>query len=312
MAKYVVQRLAQGILLVLTVSILVFSLLYMMPGDPVDVMAGKRVSEERKEELRVELGLDQPLHIQYVNWMEKTLKLDFGRSIITKKPVMQSLQNRLPVTLKLSGGAMMVELLLAVPLGLLAAYKKDSFLDRFLMGAASFMQSVPDFWFAMMMILLFGATLGVLPLNGTGSWQHYIMPILSMSLAGVCSTLRITKTEVLEVFHEKYVQTAFAKGLKRRTVVIKHVLRNSLILVVVMFFMSLPWIISGSVIIENIFVIPGIGSLLTKSILQQDFPVVQACILIVSVLTVLCNLASDIVVAMLDPRVRFEISGGEK
>jgi len=312
MLRYAVTRLLQGILLIFTVSVLVFSLLYMMPGDPLETMAGQRVAPERKAELRHELGLDRPLHEQYLSWMRSVLQLDFGKSIATKLPVMQSLRHRIPITVNLALWALAVQLLIAVPLGLLAAYRKDSVLDRCLMGAASFLQSVPNFWLAMLLILFFGASLQWLPLNGYGSWRHNILPVISIAAGSIAGTLRMTKAEVLEVFREKFVLTAYAKGLPGRLVIVRHVLRNSLILVTVMVFMTLPWLISGSVIIEQIFVIPGMGSLLTKAISAKDFPIVQACILIITVLTVIANLLSDLLLALLDPRIRIEIAGGSR
>lgn len=312
MVSYTLKRLAQGLLLVLTVSILVFSLLYIMPGDPVELLTGERVSEARKAEIRTDLGLDRPLPQQYITWLGKVLRLDMGTSLVTKLSVRDSILHRLPITLRISGFALLVELVVAVPLGLLAAYKKDSIFDRFLMALTSFFQSVPNFWMAMLLILLFGASLQWLPLNGYGTAAHYVLPVTAVALTGIASILRMTKAEVLEVFREKYVQTAWAKGLRRRQVIIRHVLRNSLILVTVMVFMSLPWLVSGSVIIENIFIIPGMGSLLTKAIANQDFPVVQSCVLIITVLTVLCNIVSDLVTAVLDPRIRIEIGGGVK
>jgi len=283
-----------------------------MPGDPVEILTGERVSEQRKEELRVSMGLDRSLPQQYFTWLSKAIRLDLGSSLITKLSVKDSILSRLPITLRISGFALLTEIVIAVPLGLLAAYRKDGIFDRYLMAIASFLQSVPNFWLAMLLILLFGASLQWLPLNGYGTWRHFVLPVASIAMTGMASILRMTKAEVLEVFREKYVQTAYAKGLRNRQVMVRHVLRNSLILVTVMVFLSLPWIVSGSVIIENIFIIPGMGSMLTKAIAAQDFPVVQACVLIITVLTVVCNLASDIISAMLDPRIRIEISRGAK
>jgi peptide/nickel transport system permease protein len=162
----------------------------------------------------------------------------------------------------------------------------------------------------MLLILLFSVKLGWLPLNGYQTNAHYVLPIAAIVLNDAANTIRMTKAEVLEVYQEKFVLTAYAKGLKNRAVVIRHVLRNSLILVVVTSFMSIPWIICGSIIIENIFVIPGLGTLLTESIINQDFPVVQAIVLLVTALTIVCNILSDIITALLDPRIRIEIAGG--
>jgi peptide/nickel transport system permease protein len=310
MGKYILNRLAQGVLLIITVSILTFSLVYLMPGTPVEIMAGDRVSEEKIAELTAKYGYDKPLYVQYLKWAGNALKFDFGTSVKTKISVKETLSQRVPITLKLCGSALIIKLLIAVPLGLLAAYHKDSIFDRLLMAITSLLRAVPNFWVAILLILLFGVKLKWLPLSGYSTPMHMILPVISIVLGSMATTVRVTKAEVLEVFREKYVQTAFAKGLPRKTVVIKHVLRNALILVVTLTFMALPWIVSGSVIIENVFLIPGMGSILTNSISNHDFPVVQACVLIIATLTVLCNILCDIITAMLDPRIRDSISGG--
>jgi ABC-type dipeptide/oligopeptide/nickel transport system permease component len=311
MANYSIKRICQGLLLVITVSFLVFLLMYIMPGDPVDILTGERVSPEKKAELRIKYGFDKPMHVQYYNWLKKILSGDLGKSIKTRQPIKESLKQRIPLTIKLFGITALFEILIAVPLGLVAAYKKDKFTDRFLMIFASLFQVMPNFWLAIQLILLFSVKLKWLPINGYTSAKHFILPIVSMVLEGASGLIRMTKTEVLDVFREKYVLTAYAKGLTEGKVVLRHVLRNSLILIVVLVLMSVPWIISGAVIIENIFVIPGMGSYMTNAIATQDFPVVQACVLIITVLTVLCNLATDLITALLDPRIRIEISRGD-
>ena len=316
MIKYVVTRLIQGLLLLIVVSFLVFSLIHLMPGDPIRLIYGdeavEKMSQEKIDELRAENGFDKPLFEQYMVWAKKAVRFDFGRSNITKLPVMKTLANRIPITLRLTGTALLVQLLLSIPLGLLAAYKKDSIFDRGLMAFSSVAQSIPNFWLGMLLVLLFGATLKWLPINGIGTWKHYVMPVISISIAGIGNTARIVKNEVLDVYREKYVQTAFAKGLRKRQVIIKHVLRNALILVVVVVFSSLPWLVSGSVIIENIFAIPGMGNIMVSSVSRKDFPVVQGSIMIITSLVIVCNILSDLVTAALDPRIRIEISGGGK
>ena len=228
-----------------------------------------------------------------------------------RQPVSKLFQARIPVTLELCGIAMLLELVIAVPLGLLSAYKKDSLFDRIVMSLSLFFAAIPSFWTAVMLILIFGVTLKWLPISGFGSPSNYVLPIAAMVMGWTASSIRMTKTEVLDVLREKYVLTAYAKGLPHRSVMVRHVLRNALILVTVVVFMSIPWLIGGAVIIENIFVIPGMGSLLTQAILNQDFAVVQACVLLIAVLTVICNLMSDIITAILDPRIRASMGGGE-
>ncbi|MBQ4409339.1 MAG: ABC transporter permease, partial [Firmicutes bacterium] len=227
----------------------------------------------------------------------------------TKLPVTDMMKARLPVTLKLTLTSLLVELIIAVPIGLLAAYKKDSIFDRIVMDVSLFFTAVPSYWIAVIFMLLFAVRLRILPLSGFSTPLHYVLPVASLVVSGIASTIRMTKTEVLDVLREKYVLTAYAKGLKKKSVLVKHVLRNALILVTIMFFMSVPWVISGAVIIENIFTIPGMGQMLTTGILNQDFPIVQACVFILAILTVVCNLICDIITAVLDPRIRISLGG---
>lgn len=298
-------------MLVVCVSFLVFSLMYMMPGDPVDMIVDRKVSEERKAEIAHELGYDQPFLTQYKNWATDILHGDFGISARYKEDVWSLMKQRIPYSLRLCVWSLILELAIAMPLGLLCAIKKDKLFDRFTVNFSLLLTAVPDFWLSALFILLFAVKLGWLPISGYASWENWIMPIAVTVLVGMGGTLRITKSEVLDVINEKYVTTAYAKGLPKRTVMIKHVLRNSLILVTTLVFMSIPWLISGAVITEKIFGLPGMGNLLYNSILVQDIPVVQAVLFLVAILTVICNLLSDIIMGILDPRIRLSLSGGD-
>lgn len=312
MKRYIIERLIQGILLILVVSMLTFAMLYMMPGDAVSLLVDKKASDERKAEVRAEWGLDLPLPQQYIRWLGNVLRFDFGKSVSTRTSVGDSLKNRIPYSVKLGAASLAVELLAGVPLGLLCAYRKNSFLDKTLMGVSLFTMAVPSFWIAVMLILVFGVFLKALPISGYTTPAHYVLPVATLALGGLAQIIRLTKTEVMDVMREKYVQTAYAKGLSSKAVAVRHVLRNALILVIVMTFLSIPWIIGGSVILENIFTIPGMGSYLTSAIITQDFPVVQACVLLISMLTVICNLLCDLVMAVLDPRIKASIAGGAR
>lgn len=312
MTDYVIKRLIQGMILIFVVSILVFAMMDLMPGDPIDLLTDRKVSEEIKDKLRAQYGLDLPPVQRYINWITDAFHGDFGTSIRSKLPVNTMFKQRLPATIKLTGTSLLIEILIAVPIGLLAAYKKDGFFDRLMMSISLFFAALPAFWVAVLLILLFGVTLRLLPLSGFETARHYILPVTAMVLGGIATTIRMTKTEVLDVLREKYVLTAYAKGLPKRKVLVRHVLRNALILVTIMVFLNIPWVISGAVIIENIFVIPGMGKMLTEAILNQDFPVVQACVLLLSVLTVLCNLICDVITAILDPRIRMSLGGSGK
>ena len=308
---YAIKRILQGILLVFAVSFLVFALMYMMPGNPIDIVTDSKVSPEKKAEIAHELGYDLPFLVQYKNWLVKAVHLDFGNSLRYKNPVWDMMAARIPYSLKLCGLSMILELLIALPIGLICAVKKDSFFDRFTVNFSLLLSSIPSFWLGALAILLFAVKLDLVPISGYSTWQNYLMPVITMAIGGVGGTLRITKTEVLDVINEKYVTTAYAKGLPKRVVLVKHVLRNSLILVTTLVFMSIPWLISGAVITEKIFGFPGMGNLLLNSIVQQDIPVVQAVRLIIAILTVVCNLISDLIMGLLDPRIRQTLSGGD-
>ena len=307
------KKLGIGLILVVAVTLLVFSLLYMMPGNPIDIMTDRKVSAEKRAEMVHQYGFDQPLHVQYFRWMKKIIQdQDFGQSVRYKVPVWNLMKDRIPRSVKLCGWSLLIEMLLALPLGLLAAIKKDSFYDRFSVNFTLMLTSMPSFWLGALLILIFAVGLKWFPISGFESAKNYVLPVAALTAGSLAGTLRLTRAEVLEVLNEKYVTTALAKGVPYEKVMFKHVLRNALIMVTVSVFMSLPWLISGAVVTEKIFGIPGMGNLLLNSIVVQDFPVVQAVLLLIAILTVICNLLSDIVIAILDPRIRIAIGGGDK
>lgn len=312
MKEYIVKRLAQGILLIFVVTILVFSLMQLMPGDPLSLVSGDKVSEEKIAEMEEKWNLDKPIYMQYFIWIKNFLMGEYGTSIRTKQSVNTMIAQRIPYTLKLVGTAILVQFAIAVPLGLLAAYKRNTIIDKGLVIITSIFNAIPRFWAGIILILIFGIHLNIMPINGYDGPKSLVLPVAAIVLNGISGTLRLTKSEVLEVFREKYIATGYAKGLENRRVLFKHVLRNALIPVSVMFFLSIPWMIGGEIIIENIFAIPGMGRLLWRGIATQDFPVVQACILIIAVLTVICNIIGDIFTGLLDPRIRIELKGGLK
>ena len=312
MRDYIVKRLIAGLLLVISVSFLVFSLMYMMPGDPVDMVISQRVSEERKAQIAHELGFDKPFLVQYKNWVVRVFNKDFGTSIKYRTPVLTLFKSRIPYSLRLCGWSIILEMIIALPLGLYCAVHKDSFMDKLIVNTSLIFTAIPAFWMGALFIILFAVRLKILPISGYSTPLHYVLPVVTITLGSLGSTIKITKAEVLEVLNEKYVITAYAKGLPRQKVLYKHVLRNALIIVVTILFMSLPWMITGAVITEKIFGMPGMGQLLVNSIIDQDIQVVQAVLLIIAVLTVLCNLASDLITAVLDPRIRVTMNGGEE
>lgn len=303
---YVIKRLLMGIAIVLFVSVLVFAIMQAMPGDPIDLMVDTRVSPERVAELKARWGLDEPPVVQYFYWLGNILQGDFGTSVSMKQSVGDLIMQRLPYTLMLTGAALLIEYLISIPLGLLAATRKDKPADKALTVGTIVLWSMPQFWLGVLLMFIFSITLGVLPVSGYSGFSSLILPAFTLALPTLAQIFRLTRSEVLDVMRERYVMTANAKGLSSRKVLIKHILRNALIPVTVMFFLSLPWLIGGAVVVENVFAWPGMGQLLWKAISKKDFMVVQGIIFVITVLTVICNLIGDIISGILDPRIRLE------
>ena len=302
-ARYILNRVLIGILVVFCVSVAIFAIMQAMPGDPVDLMTSERVSAERVAQIKQNWGLDQPPVIQYFYWLGNVLRGDFGTSITTGQEVTTLILERLPYTLMLTGAAIVLEYVVSIPLGLYAAVHKDGAFDRVMNVLMVVLWSMPAFWLGVLLILLFAINLGILPISGWSGPASLILPTLALALPNFAQICRLTRSEVLDVLDARYVKTATAKGLLRNQVLIRHVLRNALIPVTVTFFLSLPWLIGGAVVVENVFAWPGMGRLLWTAISRQDFPIVQGIVFVISVLTVICNLIGDVVSGLLDPRV---------
>ena len=304
--RFVAKRLCIGVLVVLFVSVLVFAIMQAMPGNPVDLMVDTRVSAEKVAEIKAQWGLDEPPVVQYFYWIKNVLHGDFGTSISLKQSVSDLILQRLPYTLMLTGAALLIEYIIAIPLGLLAAVKKNSAADKSLTVMTIVLWSMPPFWLGVLFILTFSVWLKILPISGWDGFVSLILPAFTLALPALAQIFRLTRSEVLDVLDEKYVTTAYAKGLKNKVVLVKHVLRNAMIPVTVMFFLSLPWLIGGAVVVENVFAWPGMGQLIWKAISKQDFVIVQGVVLVITILTVICNLIGDILAGILDPRIRLE------
>lgn len=304
--RFIAKRLAIGVLVVLFVTILVFAIMQMMPGDTIDLMVDTRVSAEKVAEIKAQWGLDKHPVVQYFYWLKNILQGDFGTSISLKQGVKELILQRLPYTLMLTGAALFIEYVIAIPLGLWAAVKKNKLPDKVLTVSTIVLWSMPPFWLGVLFMLVFSIWLNILPLSGWSGIQSLILPAFTLALPTLAQIFRLTRSEVLDVLDEKFVTTAHAKGLKNKIVLFRHVLRNAMIPVTVMFFLSLPWLIGGSVVVENVFAWPGMGQLLFKAISKQDFVIVQGVVLVITVLTVICNLIGDIVAGILDPRIRLE------
>ena len=306
MKRYLFSRLLSAIPVVLGVTMVVFSILHLTPGDPVRLIVGPRASQERLEEIRHELGLDQPLIVQYMRWLSGVVQGDFGTSLTAKRSALELIMERLPYTLKLTATSLAMSLIIGIPIGVVSAVKQYTPIDHISMAVALFWLSMPGFWLGLMLMLLFGLRLGWLPISGASGFKSLILPALTLGLPEIGLFARLMRSEMLEVLREDFVVTARAKGLKEFLVMYKHALRNAIISVIVYLFLQLPWLISGAVVVETVFAWPGMGRLLYKSILSKDFPIVQGVILIIAILTILCNLLGDLVTGFLDPRIRHD------
>jgi ABC-type dipeptide/oligopeptide/nickel transport system permease component len=304
MQTYLTQRLLLSLPVIVGVTLIVFAILHLTPGDPVRIMAGMRASEERVAEIRIQLGLDRPILQQYVSWLWRIMQGDMGVSIAAKRPVADLIGERLPFTLRLTITAFTIGTLLGMILGVLAAVKQSSLLDHLITYSSLFWLSMPSFWLGLMFVLVFSLWLRWTPISGHQASGALILPVLTLALPQMGVVARLMRTEMLEVLHEEYIKTARAKGLHPIRVLSRHALRNALIPVTVLVFLSLPWLLGGAVVIETIFAWPGVGRLMYQALTEKDFPVVQGLLLIIAITTVVANLLGDVATALLDPRIR--------
>jgi peptide/nickel transport system permease protein len=311
--RYIGQRLVETIPVLIFMSMLVFSLMFFLPGDPVLGMLGPGIDldDAAVVKLRADLNLDRPVPVQYVTWVGNMFQGDLGRSAATKQPVAESLVNRLPVSAYLAVYAMAIMIAISVPLGILAAVHRGKALDLLASGISVLGLAVPGFWLAILMVMLFSVKLGWLPSSGyvspmddpVQSLRHLFLPAVAMGAGGAGSLTRQIRSSLLEVLQDDYIRTARAKGLQGRVVLYRHALRNALIPAVTVLGLSMGHLLGGSLIIESIFLVPGVGSLLVYAIFTRDFPIVQAGTLVVAVFVVLINLGVDVLYGILDPRI---------
>jgi peptide/nickel transport system permease protein len=303
-ARLLLQRLSHAAIVVFGVAVLVFSLIHLIPGDPVEVMLGEAAQPADLEALRHALGLDLPLHSQFWHYLQGLAHFDLGTSLQSRRPVVQLLEERLPATLQLTIAALLIAIVLAFPLGVIAAMRKNSAWDRSAMAFAMLGVSVPSFWMGPLLILVFAVWLGWLPVSGREGWSSLVLPALTLGLGMAAILARMVRSALLDTLNEDYIRTARAKGLPMRTVVWRHALRNALLPVITLLGLQLGALLGGAVITETVFAWPGIGLLVVESIQRRDYPVVQACVLFISLAYVLVNTLTDLIYARIDPRVR--------
>ena len=308
--RYILRRLFQMIPVLLGVTIIVFLMVHLIPGDPAAAMLGDQATDVSVARVRKELGLDKPLYEQYFYFMRNLAELKLGNSIKFRVPVSSILFDRLKVSLSLVVVTVLLTIIISLPLGILAALKKDSILDNIVRSTLMVTMVMPSFWTGIILILLFSIHFRILPVSGYGTnpvqhLVHLILPALTISLGLAPILIRSLRTSILDTFQSDYIKTARAKGLEERSVMTIHVLRNALIPTVTLLGISVGFLMGGTVIIERVFSLPGAGALLIDSVSARDYPVVQAATLIFALLVILVNLATDIIYSFIDPRVRY-------
>lgn len=303
MLVFLIKRLGLALLVAFTVSVITFSLLR-ISGDPAVAIAGEGATASEVEYIRQQYNLDRPLPVQYLEWAGNALSGDFGRSIYLNAPVAGIIAERLGATLILGASAIAFAIALGLPLGVVAAIRPNSWIDRAALTLAVFGQALPSFWFALMLIVVFGVNLRWLPISGSESWQNFVLPAIALGYFVMPGIMRLTRTGMLEVLSSDYIRTARAKGLRVPKIIFKHALRNAVIPVVSLSAVQFGFMLGGSVVIETIFAINGVGYLAWQSIQRSDFPMMQAIVLILASFYVLLSLAADILNAFLDPKIR--------
>ena len=303
MLIYTLKRFGVAILVAIAVSIITFSLLR-LSGDPAAALAGESATQEDIEYVRKQYGFDKPLPLQYLDWAVSAMQGDFGVSIYLKQPVAEVIRERAPITMILGASALTFALLLSIPLGVLAAMRPNTFVDRAALTIAVFGQALPSFFFALILIVIFGIQLRWLPIAGNATWLNFIMPAIALGYYATPAIMRLTRAGMIDVLASDYVRTARAKGLRPKVVLFKHALRNAVIPVVSVSAVQLGFMLGGSVVIETIFAINGLGRFAWQSIQRSDFLAMQAIVLTFAVFYVLATFFADLLNAFLDPRIR--------
>ena len=303
MLVYSVKRFGLAILVALAVSFISFGLLY-LSGDPAVAIAGETASAQDIEAIREFYGFDQPIYLQYVDWLTQALSGNLGYSFYFKSPVVDIIAGRLSVTMTLGICSIIFAIVLAVPLGVIAAIRPNSLIDRFALLLSVVGQAMPSFWFALVLIVILNVQLGLLPTSGADSWRHFIMPTIVLGYYATPAIMRLTRTGMLEVLSTDYIRTARAKGLRPPVVLFKHALRNAIIPVVSLAAVQFGFMLGGSIVVETIFALNGAGHLAWESINRNDLPTVQAVILVFAMIYIVLTFLSDLLNAWLDPRVR--------
>lgn len=309
--------------ILLGITLISFAVIHLAPGKPTDLMLqlNPKVDFEAREKLNRIYGFDKPLYVQYLSWMKKLSRLDFGKSFVDNRPVIEKIRERLPITILINVLAMAIILLLSIPIGIKSAVKRGSFFDKITTVFVFLGFAAPSFWLGLLLMSFFGVRLGILPVSGIASLdfenfstftkiidvsRHLILPVAVASIGGLAGVSRYMRQSMLNVISQDYIKTARAKGLPEKTVIYKHALRNALLPIITILGLSIPGLISGSVILETIFSIPGMGRLMVESVFTRDYNVIMAGLVISALLTLAGNLIADIAYVHADPRIRYK------
>jgi len=306
MLQYVIKRLLSTIPVLIGISLLLFFMLRMLPGDPAQVLAGQMATPDEVELIRHQLGLDRPVHVQYAFFLGRLARFDLGRSARTQNPVTEEIWARLPNTMLLAVVAITLACLFGIPAGIISAVRPYTWIDYVVTSTAIFGISMPVFWLGLMLVVVFAVWLQWLPAGGTGSWRHVILPSFTLAAFVVAFIARMTRSSMIEVLSQDYTTTARSKGLKEQVVVIKHALKNALIPIITVIGLQFGMLLGGAVLTETVFAWPGVGRLIVDSILARDYPMIQGAILVFGLLYILVNLVVDLLYAYVDPRIRYD------
>jgi ABC-type dipeptide/oligopeptide/nickel transport system permease component len=311
--RYFIKHLLYFFPVILMVSFLVFIMIRLIPGDPARTIAGIMASEEDVERIRIQLGLKEPIHIQFIKWVSNILKGDLGISIRTNRPVTLEIFSRLPNTIELTIVGLFIAIIIGIPIGIFAAIKRGELSDTLLSIFALSGVSIPVFWMGLVLIYVFSLSLGILPVGERGGplWtieglSHIILPSITIAAPSAGVFARITRSSMIEVLEQEYIRTAKAKGLKMNIIIFRHCIRNVLVQLITIIGMQFGYLLGGAIVTETVFAWPGIGRLLVDAIISRDYPLVQGIVLVYSILFISINLFIDLIYGIIDPRIRYE------
>ena len=308
MLTYLIKRLLLLVPVFLAVSAIIFLILHLIPGDPVDNLLRVGSSASQRAEIEARYGLDRPLAVQYGIWLGDVLRGDLGTSIVTRRPVSQLIGLALPESLKLGGFALLLSSVGGILLGVIAARMRDRWPDRLIMGGVLLGSTLPSFWIGLLLILLFSVQLGWFPVSGARGWDSLVLPVITIGIGGIALVARVTRVAMIDTAGRDFVLLLHAKGLPSERILWRHVLRHAMIPVVTILALRIGWVLGGAVTVEYVFARPGLGSTLIKALNQHDYPVVQACLLMLAIAVLLGTLLGDILQAAMDPRIRESIA----